>query len=144
MEGQTTSAITFFLLLLLLLLLQRPNDFLLQPRHRINQILHLRPRPLWVQRRVGPLPVPGPFLHQVRLQLALEHLRHVLAQHGEELVPVERAARGKVQTLGRGVRGDDEVSAGCECVPFAGVLVVMAREIRRYEFKTHQQMRSFL
>lgn len=89
----------------------------LQPRHRVQQVVHLCPRPLRIQRRVRPLPIPSPLLRERRLQLALEHLRHVPAQHGEELVPVERAARRDVQALGRGVRRDDEVAARRKRVP---------------------------
>jgi hypothetical protein len=92
-------------------------NFPLQPRPLIQKILHLPPWPVRVQRRVRPYTIPSPLLLQLWLQLALQHLHHVLAQHGEELVPVEGAAGSDVETLCGCVRRDDEVGRGRERVP---------------------------
>lgn len=91
--------------------------WVLQSSSGIQQVPHLRIGELAVESCIGPLPVPSPLLLELRLELVLEHLHHVLAQHWEELVSVERAACRDVQTLGTCVRGDDEISTRCECVP---------------------------
>jgi hypothetical protein len=75
----------------------------------IQQIRHFEARPVWVETWCGPLTVPGPFFLELRLQLVFEHLHDVLAENGEELVAVERAACCDVETLCTGMRGDDEV-----------------------------------
>lgn len=113
----------------------------LQPRCGIGQILHLCPRPLRVQSWVGPLPVPGPLLRKLRRQLALKHLHDVLAQHREELVPVERAAGCYVEALGSRVWGDDKVSTGCEGVPSCRTSVGAISLLEKK--KTYQQIRCF-
>lgn len=69
------------------------------------------------ERRVRPLAVPSPLLHQLRRQRALEHLDDVLAEDGEELEAVEVAARRDVEAARGRVGGDDEVGAGREGVP---------------------------
>lgn len=61
----------------------------LQPGSRVEQVSQLRVGELAVEGSIGTLAVPSPLLLELGLQLILEHLHHVLAQHGEELVPVE-------------------------------------------------------
>ena len=61
----------------------------LRLRPLVQEILHLEPRPVWVKRGSRPLTVPSPLLLVVRPQLTLQHLDHVLAKHGEELVAVK-------------------------------------------------------
>lgn len=80
-------------------------------------MLHLRVRILHILRRVRTLTIPSPLLHKLRRQLTLEHLHHVLAQHREEFVSMERATSCDEKTLGGGVGGDDEVGGGGKCVP---------------------------
>jgi hypothetical protein len=96
-----------------------PLSATLQPRlgPTILQIGHLEPGPIRVQRRRRPLTVPGPLLLQVGPKVVLEHMDHVLADDGEELVAVEGAAGGDVEALCAGVGRDDEVGACGECVP---------------------------
>lgn len=81
-------------------------------------MLHLRVRVFHILGRIRSLSVPGPFLHQFRLQVTLEHLCDILAEHGEELVAVERSASCEVESLGGGVRGNDKVGGSGESVPF--------------------------
>jgi hypothetical protein len=83
----------------------------LQPSLRplIKQIRHLKPRPIRVQARRRPLTIPRPLLLQLWFKVVFQHLHDVLAQHGEELVTVEGAASGDVETFCAGVRRDDEV-----------------------------------
>jgi hypothetical protein len=69
------------------------------------------------QARIRPLPIPSPFVSELRRQPALHHVDNVLAQDGEELEAVEVAAGGDVQALCGGVGRDDEVGAGGEGVP---------------------------
>jgi hypothetical protein len=94
---------------------------ILQPRlgPLVQQIRHLKPRPVRVQARRRSLAVPGPLLLELRRQVVLEHLHNVLAEHREELVAVEGAAGSDVQALGAGVGRDDEVGGSGECVPVA-------------------------
>ena len=61
----------------------------LQPGSRVKQVLQLRVGELAVKGSIGTLAVPSPLLLELGLQLVLKHLHHVLAQHGEELVPVK-------------------------------------------------------
>ena len=83
-----------------------------QPRNHppIQHPIHLPPRPIRIQARIRPRPLPRPLALERRLQRALEHLHHVLAEHGEEFPAVEVAAGGDEEGGGGcGVRGDDEV-----------------------------------
>jgi hypothetical protein len=70
----------------------------------VQQIRHLEPRPIWVETWCRPFAIPSPFLPQLRCELILQHLDDVLAEHGEELVAVERTACRNVKTLGACVR----------------------------------------
>jgi hypothetical protein len=71
----------------------------LRLRPLIQKILHLKPRPVRVERGSRPLTVPCPLLLVVRPQFTLQHLNNVLAEHREELVAVERTACGDEQAL---------------------------------------------
>lgn len=85
----------------------------------VQQVPHLPPGPIRVEVWVGPLAIPRPLVHQLAVQLPFEHLHHVLAQHREELIPVEGAARRDVEVFGPGVRRDDEVGRGGEGIPIS-------------------------
>lgn len=87
----------------------------------VQQIRHFEARPVRVETRGGSFTVPSPLLLELGLEVVFEHLHDVLAQYGEELVAVEGAAGGDVETLCGGVGGDDEVGGGGEGVP--GVFV---------------------
>jgi hypothetical protein len=102
----------------------------LQPslRPTVQQITHLKPRPIRVQTGRRPLAIPRPLLLQLRFQLVFQHLHDVLAQYGEEFVAVEGAAGRDVKTLCAGVWGDDEVGGGCECVPNVGLVPLERKE----------------
>jgi len=87
----------------------------------IHQILHFPPRPIRIILWPWPFAIPTPLLPQLVLQLALQHLRDILTQHGEEFVAVKGATCRDVEAFGAGVRRDDEVGCSGEGVP-AGVL----------------------
>lgn len=87
----------------------RQSEKNLQLGLHVQQVPHLPPGPIRVEVWVGPLAIPRPLVHQLAVQLPFEHLHHVLAQHREELIPVEGAARRDVEVFGPGVRRDDEV-----------------------------------
>lgn len=73
--------------------------------------------PVGVQGGIWPLAIPGPLLGQLGGEVALEHLDDVVAEDGEELPAVEGAACCDEESLCGGVWRDDEVGAGCECIP---------------------------
>lgn len=81
----------------------------LRLRPLIQQVRHLKPRPIRVQAGCWSLTIPRPLLLELRREIVLEHLDNVLAKHGEKLVAVEGAACCDIQTLCTGVWRNDEV-----------------------------------
>jgi hypothetical protein len=93
----------------------------LRLRPLVQEILHLKPRPVGVKRGSRPLAVPCPLLLVVWPQFTLQHLNNVLAEHREELVAVERTTCGDEKALCCGMGRNDEIGACCESVPGCNV-----------------------
>lgn len=62
----------------------------------IQKVVHLEPWEVREASAIRALPIPRPFVHQMRRELAFKHLHNILAQHGEEFVAVEGAACGYI------------------------------------------------
>ena len=81
----------------------RPTTLQLRLWPLVEQVVHLPPGPVRVQARCRSFAVPSPLLLEFRREVVFEHLNDVFAEDREELVAMERAARGDVETLGAGM-----------------------------------------
>ena len=98
----------------------------------------------WVvrkQARVGPFAIPRPLVHELGRETSFQHVDNVLAQYGEKFEAVEVTASRDVETLGCGVRRDDEVRAGGEGIPV--MIISMLQMLPSCTTMTYQQMRCF-
>lgn len=64
-----------------------------------------------------PSKLPAPQFGVPWRQLALEHIRDVLADNGEELEPMVRSNRSDIEALGIGMWADPEVDVLGHAVP---------------------------